>query len=85
MSENKNVDIWIAGACAAFTVDLIVYPLDTIKTRWQSPDYKRLYTHGPNNGVNRAMFRGVYQGVGSVIIATLPSSCLLYTSPSPRD
>lgn len=37
MSDNKNVDIWIAGAFAAFTVDLIVYPLDTIKTRLQSP------------------------------------------------
>lgn len=37
MSDNRNVDIWIAGAFAAFTVDLIVYPLDTIKTRLQSP------------------------------------------------
>lgn len=37
MSDPKNVDIWIAGAFAAFTVDLIVYPLDTIKTRLQSP------------------------------------------------
>ena len=73
MSNNSNADIWIAGAFAAFTVDLLVYPLDTIKTRLQSPDYKRLYTHGANNAVNRAMFRGVYQGVGSVIVATLPS------------
>jgi len=80
MGDNKNVDIWIAGACAAFTVDLIVYPLDTIKTRLQSPDYKKLYTTGPNHGVNRAMFRGVYQGVGSVIIATLPSSGAFFTT-----
>jgi len=80
MSDNKNADIWIAGAFAAFTVDLIVYPLDTVKTRLQSPDYKKLYTHGPNNAVNRAMFRGVYQGVGSVIIATLPSSGAFFTT-----
>ncbi|KAK5114901.1 hypothetical protein LTR62_002060 [Meristemomyces frigidus] len=80
MSENRNADIWIAGAFAAFTVDLIVYPLDTIKTRLQSPDYKRLYTNGPNNAVGRSMFRGVYQGVGSVIIATLPSSGAFFTT-----
>ncbi|KAK4543650.1 hypothetical protein LTR36_005295 [Oleoguttula mirabilis] len=82
MSENKNVDIWIAGAFAAFTVDLIVYPLDTIKTRLQSPDYKKLYTNGAKgyNGVNPSMFRGVYQGVGSVIIATLPSSGAFFTT-----
>lgn len=78
--SNTNTDIWIAGAFAAFTVDLIVYPLDTIKTRLQSPDYKRLYTNGANNSTNRALFRGVYQGVGSVIIATLPSSGAFFTT-----
>ena len=77
-NQNANADIWIAGAIAAFTVDLIVYPLDTLKTRLQSPDYKRIYT---NNGVaNRAMFRGVYQGVGSIILATLPSSGAFFTT-----
>jgi hypothetical protein len=80
MSNNSNADIWIAGAFAAFTVDLVVYPLDTIKTRIQSPDYKKLYTNGPSNSLNRALFRGVYQGVGSVIIATLPSSGAFFTT-----
>lgn len=73
ISNARNTDIWIAGAFAAFTVDLLVYPLDTIKTRLQSPDYRRLYTNGVDSKVSRSMFRGVYQGVGSVIIATLPS------------
>lgn len=80
MPSNTNADIWIAGAFAAFTVDLIVYPLDTLKTRLQSPGYKRLYTHGPNNAVDRALFRGVYQGVGSAIVATLPSSGAFFTT-----
>lgn len=63
-----------AGAAAAFTVDLLVYPLDTLKTRFQSPDYSRLYLDASTKAINRgAMFRGLYQGVGSVIIATLPS------------
>lgn len=72
-SHSSNADIWIAGAVAAFTVDLLFYPLDTIKTRLQSPDYKRLYANGVDKGANRAMFRGVYQGIGSVVVATLPS------------
>lgn len=80
MSNNSNADIWIAGAAAAFTVDLLVYPLDTIKTRLQSPDYKKVYGNGQNGAVNRALFRGVYQGVGSVIIATLPSSGAFFTT-----
>ncbi|KAF1825932.1 mitochondrial carrier protein-like protein, partial [Dissoconium aciculare CBS 342.82] len=80
MSANNNVDIWIAGAFAAFTVDLVVYPLDTIKTRFQSPDYARLYRNGSNTAFSPAMFRGVYQGVGSVIIATLPSSGAFFTT-----
>ncbi|KAF2234659.1 mitochondrial carrier [Viridothelium virens] len=81
MSGNTNTDIWVAGAFAAFTVDLLVYPLDTLKTRLQSPDYKRLYTNAATNTVNRGvLFRGLYQGVGSVIIATLPSSGAFFTT-----
>lgn len=78
-SNARNTDIWIAGAFAAFTVDLLVYPLDTVKTRLQSPDFKKLYTNGVDSRVSRSMFRGVYQGVGSVILATLPS-CMLALS-----
>ncbi|KAJ4380852.1 hypothetical protein N0V86_004214 [Didymella sp. IMI 355093] len=73
MSGNTNSDILIAGAIAAFTVDLLVYPLDTLKTRFQSPDYARLYTNQATGKPNPALFRGMYQGIGSVIIATLPS------------
>ena len=80
MSKNTNADIWIAGAFAAFTVDLIVFPLDTLKTRLQSPAYRKLYTQGPNHAPNRALFRGVYQGVGSAIVATLPSSGAFFTT-----
>lgn len=73
MSGNTNSDILLAGAVAAFTVDLLVYPLDTLKTRLQSPDYAKLYTNVATQKSNPALFRGLYQGVGSVIIATLPS------------
>ncbi|KAH7388692.1 mitochondrial carrier domain-containing protein [Pyrenochaeta sp. MPI-SDFR-AT-0127] len=80
MSGNTNSDILIAGAIAAFTVDLLVYPLDTIKTRIQSPDYARFYTNPQTGKPNPALFRGVYQGIGSVIIATLPSSGAFFTT-----
>lgn len=46
----------------------------------QLQDYHKLYTNGHNNGNNRAFFRGVYQGVGSVILATLPSSGAFFTT-----
>lgn len=78
--NNTNTDILVAGAFAAFSVDLLVYPLDTIKTRVQSPDYKRLYTNASTNTVNRSLFRGLYQGIGSVVVATIPSSGAFFTT-----
>lgn len=74
MSGNTSTDIWIAGAFAAFSVDLLVYPLDTLKTRIQSPEYRQRYVYPNTNAVRTAaLFRGLYQGMGSVILATLPS------------
>lgn len=55
-----------------------MYPLDTIKTRIQSPDYKKLYTD--NGKANKALFRGLYQGIGSIILVTLPSSGAFFTT-----
>lgn len=71
-----------AGAVAAFTIDLLVYPLDTLKTRFQSQNYSKLYLDPKTGAVNRALLtRGLYQGVGSVILATLPSCTSLFQSP----
>lgn len=73
--QNAYADILLSGAFAAFTVDVLLYPLDTVKTRLQSRDYARLFKN------NRpALFRGMYQGVGSVIVATLPSSGAFFVS-----
>jgi hypothetical protein len=65
-----------AGAAAAFTVDLLVYPLDTLKTRHQSQDYAKTYASGSQN--KPLALRGLYQGVGSVILATLPAGKSTY-------
>lgn len=63
-----------AGAAAAFTIDLLVYPLDTVKTRLQSQDFVKTFAASAGaKQVSSNLFRGLYQGVGSVIIATLPA------------
>lgn len=56
-----------AGAAAAFTVDVLIYPLDTLKTRYQSQDFIKSPVSKP------LALRGLYQGIGSVILATLPA------------
>ncbi|SPO23380.1 related to PET8 protein, member of the mitochondrial carrier (MCF) family [Ustilago trichophora] len=68
------MDTVVAGAVAAFTVDLLIYPLDTLKTRLQAPDYATRFPSG------RGLYGGLYQGVGSVIIATLPAAGLFFTT-----
>ncbi|KAE8452361.1 hypothetical protein EG329_001061 [Mollisiaceae sp. DMI_Dod_QoI] len=79
--SNTHTDVLLAGAVAAFTVDLLVYPLDTLKTRFQSPDYKKIYYDASQTAVNRkVLFRGLYQGVGSVILITIPSSGAFFTT-----
>lgn len=65
----SHTDVILAGAAAAFTIDLIIYPLDTIKTRLQASSE---WTAG-----KKALFKGAYQGVGSIILATLPSCRLI--------
>ncbi|KAE9376750.1 mitochondrial carrier [Stipitochalara longipes BDJ] len=78
---SNHSDVLLAGAFAAFTVDLLVYPLDTLKTRFQSPDYKKVYYDASKNAVNkRLLFRGLYQGVGSVILITIPSAGAFFTT-----
>lgn len=68
------MDTVVAGAAAAFTVDLLIYPLDTLKTRLQAPDYATRFPAG------RGLYGGLYQGVGSVIIATLPAAGLFFST-----
>lgn len=68
------MDTVVAGGLAAFTVDLLIYPLDTLKTRLQATDYATRFPSG------RGLYGGLYQGVGSVIIATLPAAGIFFTT-----
>ncbi|KAJ4300643.1 hypothetical protein N0V88_003328 [Collariella sp. IMI 366227] len=81
MRDPAQTEILVAGAIAAFTVDMLVYPLDTIKTRYQSQEF--LSPTGKSASKARASlqaFRGLYQGIGSVVLATLPAAALFFAT-----
>ncbi|KAI5306579.1 hypothetical protein KEM56_000201 [Ascosphaera pollenicola] len=75
MPKDEYLNTCIAGAFAALSIDLIVYPFDTLRTRLQAPDYAKRFTNQATGAVNRAvLFRGLYQGVGAAALAMIPSS-----------
>ncbi|KAJ5985203.1 hypothetical protein N7522_012399 [Penicillium canescens] len=75
---NTHTDIWVAGAFAAVVVDFVVYPFDTLKTRIQSPNYEKVFKDARTGAVQRnVLFKGLYQGVWSVVFSTIPSSEVL--------
>ncbi|KAL5606885.1 hypothetical protein BROUX41_003262 [Berkeleyomyces rouxiae] len=58
----------VAGAVAGTTVDLSLFPLDTLKTRLQSAD--GFFASGG--------FRGVYRGIGSAVVGSAPGAALFF-------
>lgn len=68
------MDTIVPGALAAFAVDVAVYPLDTVKSRVQAADYSQRFPNG------RGLYRGLWQGFGPVVLATLPSASLFFTT-----
>lgn len=66
-----------AGGVAGASVDLILFPLDTIKTRLQSPQ-----------GFSKAGgFRGIYAGVPSTAVGSFPNGkgVDIHTAQKPRE
>lgn len=59
-----------AGAVAGTTVDLSLFPLDTVKTRLQSSS--GFFTSGG--------FKGIYRGVGSAIVGSAPGAALFFVT-----
>jgi solute carrier family 25 (mitochondrial S-adenosylmethionine transporter), member 26 len=58
-----------------------VYPLDTLKTRQQSQDFLKTFA-SPSQKTklpSPQLFRGLYQGIGIVIVATLPAAGTFFT------
>ncbi|KAI0186549.1 mitochondrial carrier domain-containing protein [Xylaria flabelliformis] len=58
----------LAGGIAGTTVDLSLFPLDTLKTRLQSRA-----GFFPSGG-----FRGVYRGVGSAVVGSAPGAAFFF-------
>ncbi|KAH9891789.1 S-adenosylmethionine transporter [Cubamyces lactineus] len=58
----------LAGGVAGTAVDLLFFPIDTVKTRLQS-----------SQGFIRAGgFKGVYKGVGSVVVGSAPGAAVFF-------
>jgi len=58
----------LAGGLAGTTVDLSLYPIDTLKTRLQTSS--GFFAAGG--------FRGVYRGVGSALVGSAPGAALFF-------
>ncbi|EDU40152.1 s-adenosylmethionine mitochondrial carrier protein [Pyrenophora tritici-repentis] len=66
--ESPYLRSLIAGGLAGTTVDLSLYPLDTLKTRLQSSA-----GFAASGG-----FNGIYRGVGSAIVGSAPGAALFF-------
>lgn len=58
----------ISGGIAGFTVDSVLYPLDTLKTRLQSA----------KGFLKSGGFRNIYSGISTIAIGSAPSSSLFF-------
>lgn len=74
MSNDQSVrpdsmrDIFLGGAVAGAVVDLVFYPLDTLKTRLQSP--QGFFAAGG--------FQRLYRGIQATAFGSVPSSALFF-------
>ena len=59
----------VAGGMAGTSVDVALFPIDTIKTRLQSP--KGFLAAGG--------FRGIYQGLGAAALGSAPGAALFFS------
>ncbi|KAJ4482454.1 mitochondrial carrier domain-containing protein [Lentinula aciculospora] len=58
----------VAGGAAGTAVDLLFFPIDTLKTRLQSAQG---FAHAGG-------FRGVYKGIGSVVVGSAPGAAAFF-------
>eukprot|EP01060_Flectonema_neradi_P002831 TRINITY_DN11784_c0_g2_i1.p1 TRINITY_DN11784_c0_g2~~TRINITY_DN11784_c0_g2_i1.p1 ORF type:complete len:274 (+),score=47.11 TRINITY_DN11784_c0_g2_i1:45-866(+) len=75
MTEKKEPEFsflrsLIAGAAAGTAVDVILFPLDTIKTRLQAP----------NGFWEAGGFKGVYRGLLPVLFGSAPGAALFFST-----
>jgi solute carrier family 25 S-adenosylmethionine transporter 26 len=67
-----------AGAFAGLGINCILYPFDTLKTRIQAPWYNA--TSGVNGLKQPGFYRGLYRGLSTVVIFSVPASGIFFTT-----
>jgi hypothetical protein len=60
----------IAGGMAGTTVDVALFPIDTVKTRLQSPQGFR----------GAGGFKGIYNGLGAAALGSAPGAALFFST-----
>ncbi|OAX83985.1 hypothetical protein ACJ72_01648 [Emergomyces africanus] len=68
----------LSGAVAGLTVDLSLYPLDTIKTRLQQARKHTRSSGKPSAPSLRQTVRGIYAGLPSVLLGSAPSAASFF-------
>lgn len=68
--ERSHKTSFIAGAAAGITVDVALFPLDTLKTRLQSQ-----FGFWKSGG-----FKGIYKGIGPTAIGSAPCAAAFFCS-----
>ncbi|KAL0261120.1 S-adenosylmethionine transporter [Diplodia seriata] len=68
--ESPFVRSLLAGAVAGTTVDLSLFPLDTLKTRLQASE----------GFIASGGFRGIYRGIGSAVVGSAPGAALFFVT-----
>ena len=60
----------VCGGLAGTSVDVTLYPIDTLKTRLQSP----------KGFLSAGGFRGIYNGIGAAAIGSAPGAALFFST-----
>lgn len=60
----------VAGGLAGTSVDITLFPIDTLKTRMQSPQ----------GFLKAGGFRGIYNGLGAAAVGSAPGAALFFSS-----
>ena len=71
--EQKPVSFFtalICGGMAGTSVDVALFPIDTLKTRLQSPQ----------GFIQAGGFRGIYNGLGAAAIGSAPGAALCFST-----
>ena len=86
--KDEDLPIWqrmVSGSVAGASYNFIFYPADTIKSRMQTEDVKKL-TGGKSTftAVGKALWKqhgikGMYRGCGITVARSIPSSAFIFT------